>query len=189
MKSVEVGGGRRAAKDASTFAVDVEKQEQSPMKASKYWATIDPGISGSGISLMKGIKLLDYGNIYPGKEWSTWEQRASSILIGIIQFLPMKLSHVYIEFPSQFSGAKGLAASNSNDILKLSCLIGRISELFVERGTKVILVPVQTWKGSLPKEIVAKRAMKYFGLDKLVSHSADAVGLAMFVLKEKSHGR
>lgn len=188
MKSVGAIDGKPVEKNASTCVVGVEKHALFQMKRSSLWATIDPGISGTGLALLDGKKLIKYVNIYPEKDWSTWEQRASSILVGLMWHITQDLTQVFIEWPSQFSGTKGLAASNSNDILKLSCLIGRISELFIQRNTRVILVPVQTWKGNLPKAIVAQRAMKFFGLQELVSHAADAVGLAKFVLEEKRHG-
>ena len=160
------------------------------MRRSGFWCCVDPGVSGTGYAMLERKKLLRYGNVYPEKECETWEQKSSSVLLKLqIALYPLVAPYrVYIEWPSQFTGAKGLAAANSNDILKLSCLIGRLTQFFVNQGSVVITVPVQRWKGNLPKNIVAKRAKKFFGIEKLTSHSADAVGLAQYVLKEGSRG-
>lgn len=153
------------------------------MRRDAYWLSVDPGCAGTGFALMKGAKVHAYKSIYPDKECVTWEHKTSSIMQSLMwhTFLK-KIERVYIEWPSQFTGAKGLAAANSNDILKLSCLIGRISQYFVEKNATVILVPVQRWKGNLPKNVVSDRAKKFFGLKKLTSHAADAVGLARYAL-------
>jgi len=124
-----------------------------------FWLCLDPGISGTGYAFLEGRKLLRYGNVYPEKEYKTWEQRSSSILIKLrIKLASLAVpNRVYIEWPSQFTGAKGLAAANSNDILKLSCLIGRLAQFFLNGNADVLTVPVQRWKGNLPKDVVAKR--------------------------------
>lgn len=156
------------------------------MRLNKPWLTVDPGISGTGLAVLDGTKLLRYQNVYPDSRCKTWEQRSSSIISTLHQILPRHFWRVYIEWPTQFTGAKGLAASNSNDILKLACLIGRITQMFTEHGASVVTLPVQKWKGNLPKPVVAARAESFFGLKKftLKMHMADAVGIARYVLKE-----
>lgn len=150
-----------------------------------YWLTIDPGISGTGFAVFHNKILKRYGSVYPDRNLDNWERRTSSILLKLMEEIHMAEApqHVYIEWPSQFTGKRGLAAANSNDILKLTCLIGRLAQYYIGIGTPtVMLVPVNRWKGNLPKEVVVERIKKFFSIRGVASHAADAVGIGQYVL-------
>jgi hypothetical protein len=145
---------------------------------------VDPGISGTGVALFKATSLVKVYNLYPLFPRADWPSKAQSITQQVGQSLVFyDIAKVYIEWPSQFSGMKGLAAANSNDILKLCALIGRLSELFLSWGSEVILVPVQMWKGQLPKDVVAERVHAYFKRNDFKSHAVDAAGIGKFILQ------
>lgn len=152
------------------------------------WVAVDPGISGTGVAVFRRGTLLDAWNIYPRKEHGyngSWPERCSQIVTAIhTQNIARRFRKVYIEWPSQFTGLKGLAAANSNDILKLACLIGRLAEYFIrEHRAQVVLVPVQTWKGNLPKDVMKRRVEKFFGKN-ITSHAADAAGIGKFIIEQ-----
>jgi hypothetical protein len=87
---------------------------------SEHWLAVDPGISGTGVALFKATSLVKVYNLYPLFPRADWPSKAQSITQQVAQSLVFyDIAKVYIEWPSQFSGMKGLAAANSNDILKL----------------------------------------------------------------------
>lgn len=144
--------------------------------------TIDPGISGTGYAIFNKRKLIDYGNIYP-KKAKTFTARAASICHRTIGMARLHgCVAVWCEWPSNFMGSKkGIAAFNSNSIIKLAYLIGRINE----RWGFINMVQVQRWKGQLPKEVTRKRAERFFKRTGFKSHAADAVGIGQWVLENK----
>jgi hypothetical protein len=141
------------------------------------WLCIDPGISGTGWAEFKSSKLVGWGIERSNK--LTWQERAREIMIRMEQ-RAKNAEKVFCEWPTgRFSGAAGLAASNTDALLKLCFLIGALE---VACGS-LTLVSVQTWKGQLPKEIVQKRAERFFKTTGFKSHAADAVGIGQFVIE------
>lgn len=142
------------------------------------WMTIDPGISGTGFACFDRRRLLEWGNIYSTA--NTWERRSKAIITKISWKEYQGCERMYCEWPSNFQGTgKGQAAINSGSILKLAFLIGGICEKFDD----VRLVPVQSWKGQLPKEIVQRRAEVFFQKKGFKSHAADAVGIGQWAIQ------
>jgi len=94
---------------------------------------------------------------------------------------------VLIEEPRLFlSTRKGQAASNSSAILKLVamvyCMAGALKALFTEN---VVLVPVQQWKGNVPKEITQKRVLKHWGCKSGDDNITDAVGIGDWYIRKQ----
>ena len=99
----------------------------------KDFLCIDPGISGTGIAVINNWKLVHWKNIWGKGE--TFVEKADFIM-EVLTEPDYEVEKVYIEWPNgQFSGSKGLAARNSNSILKLCYLIGRMAEYFKQEGT------------------------------------------------------
>lgn len=140
------------------------------------WYTIDPGISGLGLATFIGDQLINWETIYgKGKDF---KEKTTHILNVLEPLLANRT--FFIEWPTgNFHSAKGIAAQNSDAILKLCFLIGGICSKFKDTH----LIPVQRWKGNLPKEITQKRAEKFFGITGFKSHAADAVGLGQYVIE------
>ena len=85
-----------------------------------------------------------------------WQERAIKYgkVVGEICKVAM-VDLVGIEYPAFFNSAGGTMVAKKGDLLKLTFLVG-IIYTYVRRhqGIKVLLVPVNEWKGQLPKEIV-----------------------------------
>jgi hypothetical protein len=135
---------------------------------------IDPGLSGTGIAVFNDKNLMAWRNIYPKGE--TFQQKSESLMREI----PLGFHTAFCEWPTgNFSGSKGLAARNTDALLKLCFLIGKLSTQFSEFH----LVPVIKWKGNLPKAVTQQRAEVYFKMTGFTSHCADAVGIGKYVLQ------
>lgn len=145
------------------------------------WLCCDPGISGTGIVSLLGNQLMGWKNFY-GKG-DNFQAKSDSILSQIAT-VGYDADHVVIEWPTgRFSGSKGLAATNSDALLKLCFLIGRLTEYFAHEGATVRLLKVQEWRGTLPDEVLKKRVQKYWGQE-IKSHALDAGGMAKYVIEK-----
>lgn len=146
---------------------------------------IDPGLSGTGWAVLDdGGNLVLSGvlNFTSGKE--EWQKRAIKYgkVVGEICKVAM-VDLVGIEYPAFFNSAGGTMVAKKGDLLKLTFLVGIIySYVRRHQGIKVLLVPVNEWKGQLPKEIVVMRIIRKLGkkqTKKLKSHDWDATGIAL----------
>lgn len=144
------------------------------MEKKMRFLCIDPGLSGTGIAVFNERKLVAWRNIYPKGE--TFQEKA----VDVCREIPLGFHTAFCEWPTgNFGGAKALAARNSDAILKLCFLIGKLSTQFNEFN----LVPVIKWKGQLKKEITQKRAEEFFHQKGFTSHCSDAVGIGKYVLQ------
>ena len=137
------------------------------------WVTIDPGIN-CGIARFKENKLEEWKTIY-GKGKS-WFNKCIDVREQIRPFL-VATHTVYIEWPS----FQGMIAQNTGSIVKLAYLIGQIASLH----SNVILIPVNQWKGNLPKLVTQKRAEKFFNRSGFKNHVADAIGLGQYCIENR----
>lgn len=154
---------------------------RSPTAASMIWMTIDPGLSGTGYAVFDKRRLIIYGNLYSKQKTFKAKARELSRRLAFIERDRGSIS-VWCEWPSNFMGSKkGIAALHSNSLLKLSFLIGQICA----RIHGVNLLPVQQWKGQLPKEVTRARAERFFGMKGFKSHAADAVGMGQYIIENK----
>lgn len=141
--------------------------------------TVDPGIIGTGYAVWaRDWSLISWGQIQPRKD-RTLEQR-SSLILSTLKMLIMKYTamELYIEYPAVFSGKLGIAIAKRGDIVKLAFVTGIICGISWKRFN---LVPVNKWKGQLPKEVVKKRINKIFPNYVLKDHEYDAVGLGLYL--------
>ena len=135
------------------------------------WFTIDPGVD-LGWAEFKKNRLVNWGTIYA--QGATLEDKIFDIL-DEVRFLEYA-DKVFIEWPS----FQNTAAKNTGSIIKLACLIGAI----LGRYGNGVLIPVSTWKGSLPKEVTQLRAEKFFKVQGFKSHAADAVALGQYIIQK-----
>lgn len=92
---------------------------------------------------------------------------------------------VVIEQPEIFLGGRGQAAANSGDVLKLCATAWSIRQAFVDDGREVMMVPVRTWKGNLPKSVTAARMRKHWGWKGEDHNESDAVGIGDWFVRRK----
>lgn len=87
-----------------------------------------------------------------------------------------------MEWPSgNFLSAKGLAAQNSSSLLKLAYLIGQITGAY----SNSVLIPVTKWRGNCPKEMLWKRAERFFDKKNFKNHAGDAVAIGQYCIESK----
>jgi hypothetical protein len=134
--------------------------------------TIDPGLSGTGWAVFRDKELINWG-IVRGKG-ITFQKKAEDIVFKLDAFTE---GEVFCEWPS----FQGLIAQNTGSIIKLSYLIGRLDQKF---GMK--LIPVSQWRGTCPKEVLWRRAEKFFRRKGFKSHSGDAVAMGQWVIENES---
>ena len=147
----------------------------------KSYICIDPG-TGTGIAVIEDRKLIHYENIW-GKG-KNFKEKADSI-IKKLEEDAYDADKVWIEWPTgRFSGAKGLAAANSDAILKLCYLIGRIAQYFESEKIEVELLPVWNWRGQVPDHVLEERVWKFWNNYAIKAHSIDAAGIARYLIME-----
>jgi len=155
---------------------------KSALKKCRFIAT-DPGISGTGFAVFKERKLVKHGNLYSKK--SNWIDKSFDLSIQLEHIYEEEnCEKIFIEWPSNFTGSKkGQAAINMNSINKLACFIGMV----LQRIPNGYLIPVQIWKGQVPKQVTQYRVDQKYPYRGIKNHATDAVGLGMFVLGKKLH--
>ena len=153
--------------------------------------SIDPGLNGTGWALWGDRRLRAVGIITARRNASSrtsvpFEVRAHQIACEVVALTLAHLAQdVIVEYPSYFESSLGQTVARSGDLLKLTTLVGIISGRV--HPLPCVLVPVNTWKGQLPKSIVEKRVKRIIGLEKfnrlrVRSHAIDAVGIGLWSL-------
>lgn len=148
---------------------------------------VDPGLAGTGIAIFEDKKLLFWTNVYAtpvnGNPWLFWK-RVVEINTQIREIVrEYRIYRAFIEWPTgQFSGKKGLAARNSDSILKLCYLIGYIKGRL---DVPIALIPVVKHIGNLPKKVNHLRVKQYFKLDSnlKLGHAGDAISIGKYVIE------
>lgn len=149
------------------------------------YMTVDPGVGGTGIA------LWDDEHIHPrncavvtASTELEWIDRVWSIAEGFNDILlKANPEHIIFEYPGFFQSAKGLASAVNGDVFKLMFLVGILSDRCHLNKMGVVLLPVNTWKGTLSKDAVIARIAARLGttLDHYPNHVADAVGMGLHV--------
>ncbi len=159
------------------------------LKKNSETATVDPGLGGTGLAFWSNrtwsekVPPLEIKNLY-AEGHTLWTDSANSLVKKFKAEIEARtVTRVYIEWPKFFSGSvKGWTATTQGDIFKLSYLIGMFAEVCRQLGIEVILVPVNDWKGQLPKRVVEQRIRaKIPGVLALrpTTHSWDAIGIGL----------
>jgi len=148
---------------------------------------IDPGFrslgwacSDSGIIIAKGVIRHRGAETNWMTRWADLVLRVESLVIRLV------VKEIVIEEPQLFiSSSKGSAAANSGAIMKLTALVYGIAGRMMGR-VEVIIVPVRTWKGNLPKDITRLRVFHHWPQlkgEELALDTWDALGLLLWKIK------
>lgn len=152
-------------------------------------ATIDPGIRGTGIAIWsmdnwqkETLPIATYVVTPPADE--DWVYAIADLHKHIEPIWEQhNVQKAYCEFPQYFTSGKGHSATAKGDIYKLSCLVGVFMGMMLGKGTMLIPVQVNVWKGQLSKDAVIARLLKreprLRNLD-IETHAWDAVGIAYY---------
>jgi len=147
--------------------------------------SVDPGTKHTGWACFIG-KNYDCSDVVSVTNHKlSWLQRLDLMTVEVVSLCKKhNVDIVIIEEPQLFIGSlKGRAASNSGAVLKLTALVYSIRSLCKSRGLQVLLVPVQRWKGQVPKEVMQGRLEKQLGRVFTDNNESDAVGLGLWFLK------
>ena len=137
--------------------------------------TIDPGIGGSGYAVWnEDWSLSKWGEIMPiGKTDFEKLDSITSVLRVIAR--TNKVEDVYIEYPATMRADIAMSGALTKLGFGAGVLIGSLLPRRFE------LVSVRTWKGNLPKEVVAKRVQRAFPAYTIDGHAYDAIGVGLFL--------
>lgn len=154
---------------------------------------IDPGTRKMGVAIFEldgkgrtGRLLKCFVETVVKKH--KWQDRIDMMAGKAIEICNReKPDRVLIEEPRLFlSTRKGQAASNSGAVLKLVglvyCMAGALG---VVKDREVVMVPVQQWKGNVPKEITQRRVVKYWGCRSGDDNITDAVGIGDWYIRKQ----
>lgn len=142
----------------------------------KTYMTIDPGLNGTGFAIWNRDWELIFNNIFIFKDVdivSRGHNYRNSLVVICKKF---NVNKIFIEYPSLFQTNKGIVTATSGALVKLSWLVGVLSSITIETE----LIPVQSWKGQLPKEVVKQRILHYLPNVKAKSHDWDAIGIGLY---------
>ena len=89
------------------------------------------------------------------------------------------VTDVYCEWPMYF-GAASSAPSGTGDLLKLMFQVGGVARMTQELGARFHPIPVNDWKGQMPKSAVISRIKKRLPGAEYNTHAWDAVGIGLY---------
>ena len=149
----------------------------------KYVITIDPGKGGSGFAVWDYTKWKEK-NLHTPIEYGIIRNKKIKVMLTefdklLIQYYP---TDVYIEDAAYMSGdARTQATARSGKLVILAEFIGQIMMLCIFNKAKFHLISVAKWKGTLSKNIVARRVYRKLPRVDAKSHAMDAVGLGLYL--------
>ena len=160
--------------------------------------SVDPGTKNTGYAIFSSKNTLETFGVFKIGNKKNYIERSDQIirqfdiLLSSLHFTPS--IKVIMEIPQEWSSYKGQAADKSGSIDKLIFLCGMLYShfKFVHFFTNIYLVPPYKWKGQLPKNVVKKRLLKKYKMNKkiytkllLSTHDAvDAVGIGDWYIEK-----
>lgn len=160
------------------------------MQKPRYqFMTVDPGLGGTGWAVFAEGTILPraFGILNRPPPKLDWTDRAEWLAFCLEETIAeYPAPKVYIEYPAYFASVGGEMVAKRGDLCKLTYLVGMLAG----RGclyANSILLPVNQWKGQLPKKVVENRVKKVLGNEfngKYPSHVYDSIGMG-FYLKGK----
>lgn len=145
-----------------------------------FWATIDPGITGTGVC------IWCKRNPTPVQSYSLKYRKVNLYMKQITRILQNhKVTDVVIEEVGFFTGSKGYAATKSGSTFKLARFIGSLETTLEHINIRHSLVKPIQWKGQLPKHITIKRIQELLpdlDISDKNDHEYDAIGIGLFIL-------
>lgn len=169
--------------------MNVGKVLQNPRAVSKNGIlALDPGVEwGWAYFPVNDYKPLACGICSPKSSlpWNSRIENGFAVLSSVLKrFEPWK---VYCEEPQFFADVGGYAAAAGGTLVKLTAAYGVLWGACLAMGVKFQGVPVNKWKGQLPKEVVIRRSREILGekfclhfLQRVQSHAWDAIGLGLW---------
>lgn len=151
------------------------------------WAVFRIGDGASFIKagvIHKGVDEDALNEAWPTIEWiDRIDRMVSAVRLVAIEH---RCTAAAIELPQVFQSAAGQGASASGSIIKLVAAAFSIrSDLYaIERMETVLMVPVNRWKGTVPKEITQMRIRRAWDWKGSDHNEADAVGIGDWYIRK-----
>lgn len=153
---------------------------------------IDTGIDFGWAYFEVSASVPKLVGVFTNKAKLDWEERVERSCCEIYELLEeFKARHckfaVALEWPRYFESASGEMVAKRGDLCKLAYCAGAYGRVAVGSfGCKLCLVPVNEWKGQLPKPIVEWRIVECLGPKNIAalgikSHAWDAVGIGLYL--------
>lgn len=143
---------------------------------------IDPGLSGTGLARFTHGRLEQVYAV--NHTVGDWTERLFEYTKSVFKVAEKyRVGACIIEYPSLFQTSGGMTVARSGNLLKLTMLCGALFSVLELYNPE--LLPVNTWKGNLKKDVVRRRIKRLIptpGDFTLNSHTWDAVGMGMHVL-------
>ena len=151
------------------------------MDLTEFWASIDPGLTGTGVAIWRG------NNARPYKTYSIKRKIQKEYMYYIRSIMiQWDVNWVVIEEAVYFSGnVRGQISTSSGKIFKLSRFIGALEQTLDDLDIHHDLVTPMKWKGQLSKQVTEMRIRKIIpniDIKKNNDHEFDAVGIGLNVL-------
>jgi Holliday junction resolvasome RuvABC endonuclease subunit len=144
--------------------------------------SIDPGVEFGWALWNNPLSKVPtkYGIVIPPRVLE-WEERISMVIKRFAELIDWHSpATVCCELPCFMNDL----AARSNNLVKLAYAAGSFEGVATARGVKAYRsVPVNEWKGQLPKRVVSDRIQKLLTPEKCTwnSHVWDAVGIGLYV--------
>jgi Holliday junction resolvasome RuvABC endonuclease subunit len=151
--------------------------------------SIDPGLGGTGLAFWHDSKLRRCGILRCKNDRAPWEQRVKELGEAVVNAATeLNVGAVAIEYPAFFGSVGGQMVAARGDLVKLATLVGFMAGRL--HPVPVEFIPVNTWKGQLPKDVVEKRLRRMFpkftSRFDVRSHMWDAIGVGVHAFLHKT---
>jgi len=153
-----------------------------------FTLTVDPGVGGTGVAQWSNplwkqlVPPVAVDCFAPKRPSAEWDERCDSIVVQFTQLLLQltgKVTDAHIEYPAlMVATGSGAASATRGDLVKLSVMVGRLAQCCHTNGVKYHFLPVNEWKGTMPKKVVDRRIKHRLGM-KFDEHISDAVGMGL----------
>lgn len=162
--------------------------------ASRYLA-LDPGVDFGWAIFEVGSPIPIQFGVFNSKRSKKWLERVSDSAGELEAILRCNrgIRSVYCEWPQFFDNSGGRAVAIKGDLTKLAVAVGCFMEVCRAQFVDFKPVPINQWKGQLPKDVTNRRIQATLeardstifeeggGLFGLRSHAWDAVGIGLWV--------
>lgn len=155
---------------------------------------IDPGFGGTGWALFDSNSgvcplplragIITASEIGQSGDLEDRMIRLSDRLRRIVFTFNRKPTVIAIELPKYMQSPTGHASASSGNLTTLFMAVASCVAVQWQEEIKLKLVPVNDWKGTMPKDLVKKRICKKLSCSKSAysSHEWDAIGIGLYCL-------
>ncbi len=155
----------------------------------RFFITIDPGLPTGWALFRKNGSLFPLAHGTWAASKGTWVEKVNHVGMQFRQTKRESLcdaDEAYVEEPKFWTSSTGMGAAQSGSLIKLAMLTGYLIAQLHLFKVRVQLVPIQKWKGGLPKAVTSRRVERFLGVNPcqwkgVTHHQWDAIGIGLHV--------